>query len=180
MILKCLHTKYSSVTKRKTMPLQAENQRCHADTNTTRWSKSTSPVTGLVNTMCSIMGQTENIEASRPVTEHEETVIDSACRSSSWTYSCWGHGRQERNEGSSQSGGHKKTWQLNRMCVPWWDPGPEPKGGAAGQLAKRGQGLWIGEKGFIDANDLPKRECSSYLGVHLIRGNVSGKRESYT
>ena len=62
------------------------------------------------------------------------------------------------------------------MCVPWWDLGPKPKGGAAAQLAKCGQGLWIGEKGFIDANDLPKRECSSYLGVHLIRRNDSEGR----
>lgn len=146
----------------------------------TRWSRLTSPVTGLVNTMCSMMGRTENIEASRPETGHEATVIESACRSSSWTYSCWGHERQERMEGLPQSGGHEKTWQLDPMRVPWWDPGPKPKGGAAGQRAKCEQGLWTGEEGFTDANDLPKRECSSYLGVHLIQGNVSQKRESYT
>ena len=61
------------------------------------------------------------------------------------------------------------------MHAPRWDPGPKAKGGAAGQLAKCEQSLCIGEEGFIDANDLPKSDCSSYLGVHLIQGNDSGE-----
>lgn len=161
--------------KEKQCLYKQKNQRCHADTNTTRWSRLTSPVTGLVNTMCSMMGRTENIEASRPETGHEDTVTDSACRSSSWTHRFWGHEWQASTERLPQSGGHEKAWHLNPVRAPRWDPGLKAKGGAAGQLAKCEQGLCTGEEGFIDADDLSKRDCSSYLGVHLIRWNDSGE-----